>query len=281
MQDRIVSKNTNLVLLFLVFTSIAVIVSDITIHVSSLRNFVGYVLFPTQRVFSNFLYTQKDVNKNIKSLFLLYRENRALKEKVKDLENIKERFEILMQENKRLKNMLDYKYNTDVSVTAARIIGRSITDWYSSVMIDKGSNDNIKKGSPVIVGSEPLPELVGQVIETGRNYSKILLITDSNSSVSAFLSFADIDGVVEGKNETVLTMKYVPSELDVKKGDVVITSGLGGIFPYGIYIGKVYETEKFLHEEFQHINIKPVVNMHRLRDVFVINNSKLKKYFDR
>jgi rod shape-determining protein MreC len=273
-EDKSIKKKSGLTFFILIGISISIIISDITLDISSFRNFFGYLLFPSQKVFSEFFHTQKNINQNIANLFSVYEENKILKEKVKNLEYVLARLDLLYIENKKLKTLLEYKTTSIDKVVSARVVGRTLSDWYRTIIVDKGLNSGVVLGSPVIIGEKPNPYLVGQVVEVNSSFAKVLLITDPNSSISGYMVSSDVDGIIQGENNRNLSAKYVSKDFDVKKGDVVVSSGLGGVFPYGLYIGKVEKVVKKSNKQFQNITIKTAVDLDRLSDVFVMIGEK-------
>jgi rod shape-determining protein MreC len=273
-EEKSIKKKSGLMFFILAGLSISIIISDVTLDISSFRNFFGYLLFPSQKVFSEFFYKQKDINKNIKNLFSVYEENKLLKEKIKKLEYVLPRLDLLSSENEKLKSILEYKTSSIDKVVPAQVVGRSIADWYRAIIIDKGLNDGVRLGCPVILGEKPVPYLVGQIIEVNSSFSKVLLITDSNSSISGYMIFSGLDGIVQGANKNSLIVKYVSKDSNVKIGDTVVSSGLGGVFPYGFYIGVIEKVKKNSNKQFQDITIKTALDLERLHDVFVVIGDK-------
>ncbi|MFH1715049.1 MAG: rod shape-determining protein MreC [Elusimicrobiota bacterium] len=263
-------KKTNILFFVLIALSILILLADITFQVKTIRHFVGYIIFPSQKYFSEFFNYSENVSKNIKGFVALFERNQKLEAENNELKSIRENYDLIISENERLRQMLAFQKTSDRSLMPARIVGRSTSDWYRVVIINKGEEYNIEKGDVVIVGEDPLPKLVGQIVEVMPKFSKVLLITDSNSSVAGYLTNANLDGIVEGKNDGTLVMKFVNSNAVVDKGEIVISSGLGGIFPFGLYIGNIQSVINNPEEEFQNIVIKVAVDLNRLREVFII-----------
>lgn len=170
------------------------------------------------------------------------------------------------RENARLKELLSFKTKMPFKVIASRIIARSAENWSSVVIIDKGSCSGIKNGFVVInhLG------LVGRVIETASSTSKIVLINDSNYSVSALIQRSRQEGLVCGMLGDSLIMRYLPKESDIQVTDTVVTSGLTQAYPKGILIGTVTS----VGEEFSGLSrwaiIKPAVNLSAIEEILII-----------
>ncbi|MFC1566728.1 rod shape-determining protein MreC [bacterium] len=255
-------KKSIIVLTSLIFLSLIFISIDITYHVESVKNFIGYVLLPANKTFKEFFEYNEKVSRRVKNLFQVYLENENLE------------YRLLLSENIRLKNILKFKEKQKEKVVAAQIIGRGLSEWFKTILIDKGSDAGINEKDIVIVDSEGLSELVGRVIETQKDFSKVLLLTDSISSIAGYLNESRINGIVEGQDNEYFIMKNIDTESDVKIDDIVISSGLGGVFPFGLYIGDVHSIVFHNRGKYKDIIIKPVIELNKLRDIFVIVGEK-------
>jgi rod shape-determining protein MreC len=169
-------------------------------------------------------------------------------------------------ENKRLKNLLSFKQKSQFKVIAARVIARSPDSWSSIMIIDKGSHHGIKPGMVVI----SYLGLVGRVVENTEFTSKIMLINDSNLSVSCLVQRSRQEGLVSGTLGSSLIMKYLPKECDIKISDLIVTSGLSSSYPKGLIVGTVVD----IAEEFSGLSryaiIKPAVNLSDIEEALVI-----------
>jgi rod shape-determining protein MreC len=118
--------------------------------------------------------------------------------------------------------------------------------------------------------------LVGKIVQLGHNAVKVLLLIDSGSSVNAMIQRSRAGGVVYGQRgptgTTPLVMRFIPQGEEIKPGDRVITSGLGGIFPPGIAIGQVAQVRQKDTDMFQEATIEPFVDFARLETVLVVTN---------
>ncbi len=172
----------------------------------------------------------------------------------------------LYQENNRLKSLLSFKQRSSLRLVAARVIARAPDSWSSSVVIDKGRNQGVRRGM-VVINSQGL---VGNVIESLDNASKILLINDPNLGISSIVQRSRQEGLVNGTLGTNLIMRYLPDEAQIVPGDSVITSELSQVYPKGLLIGKVVN----IGREFSRLNryavIKPAADLANIEEVLVI-----------
>lgn len=170
-------------------------------------------------------------------------------------------------ENKRLKNLLGFKQKASYKVVAAaRVIGRSVDNWSSIVIIDKGSSSGIRRGMAAVT----YLGLAGRVIETTSSASKVMLINDPNLGVSALVQRSRQEGLVAGALGNSLIMRYLPGDADVKVSDTVVTSGLTDIYPKGILIGRVVEVKDEFLGLSRYCVIRPAVNTSAIEEVLVV-----------
>jgi rod shape-determining protein MreC len=201
-------------------------------------------------------------------LFLvdLRKENRRL------LETVKVQNERLIaageavRENERLKALLEMKNSFASPAVAASIIGEDNSPWFRTVLINRGEGDGLREGMPVMA----VNGIVGQVVRVAPRSARVLLLTDHSSAVAAVIQRSRARGVVRGRSEGFCTLEFAVREDDVKVGDQVVTSGIGGIFPKGIPVGEVTMVKKGEYGIFQTIDIRPAVNIGRLEEVLVL-----------
>jgi len=225
--------------------------------VSPLQKAVTFLINP-------FIKSIKTINK----LSGILEENRILTEKVNTL--LKENIYLkeLERENRELRELLGSSYYEKFEVKLAKVIGKNRTDWKNSFFIDKGTNHNIKINMSVINQSG----LIGKIITTSRNFSEVKLITDPNSSVAAMVQDSRKTGIIQGTGGNTLKFDLVSKEVEMDTGDIIITSGLGGIFPEGIQVGRVFDIRNLDYELYKNIKILPACNFDDIEEVLIITN---------
>jgi rod shape-determining protein MreC len=199
-------------------------------------------------------------------MFLREEENIRLKAELSKLLQEQRHCRETILENRKLKDILSFKERDHRYVTTARIIAKSTDQWSNTVMIDKGMSDGVAKDMIVVTDSG----LAGKISDTSPSFSQLLLLTDINFSVAARLQESRIEGIVSGTGFRKCHMKYVPADEEVKKGAMVITSGLDSLFPPGIPIGYVSDVHKKNAGIFQDIEVLPFVNNIKLEIVAII-----------
>jgi len=154
-------------------------------------------------------------------------------------------------------------------MVVAEVIGQDPTSWFKSMTINKGERDGVRKGMAVISPDG----VVGQILKTSPNHATVLLITDYNSAVDTIVERTRAKAIVEGKGENRCQLKYLLRAEEVIVGDVVITSGLGGIFPKGLKVGEITNVDKEGHGIFQYAELVPGVDLTKLEEVAVIGDT--------
>lgn len=214
------------------------------------------------------------VGNSVSSLTDTYQENAQLKKKLDSMNALQVENETLKQENQQLKQQLSLnKSLTSYDDISAYVISRSPSTWQNQIVISKGSNAGVTKGSAVVSDKG----LIGRVMEVNKNNSKVELITTQDDSADRFaVQLIDNNGqTVNGlitdydTDSNMLVMGQITSKESVKKGTQVITSGLGGTTPKGLFVGTV---EKVVNQQAglpTKIYIKPAANMTNLNVVTV------------
>ena len=231
-----------------------------------LDSVVGVILSPFQNFFTQ---TIQSVSDGIDHYFFFVevaRENDQLKLEVQRLISEKNKLVERLASQKRLAKLMAYEDDWEKKAVVASVIGRDATQWSKVVVINKGTQNGIRNHLAVVTDSG----VIGQVIHAGPNTSKVLLIVDGRSAVDALFQESRISGVVVGAGEDECKLKFVPNTADVKVGDHVLSSGLGGIFPKGLIIGKVSQVSGKKQGLFQDITLVPNSDLSRLEEVLVL-----------
>ena len=201
-------------------------------------------------------------------------ENRELKQKVSELAQVKVRDQTLAKENKQLKAELKLKNSlTDYSTVSAAVMSRTPSSWQQQLVINKGQTSGIKKNMPVLSGGG----LIGRVAEVNKTNSKVELLSDTSESSNRFsivINGTDgksVNGIITGYNARTneLIMGQVTSTAKIKKGAKVVTNGMGGITPKGLYVGKVSRIGKDDYGLAKKVYIKPATNFNEINIVTV------------
>jgi rod shape-determining protein MreC len=172
----------------------------------------------------------------------------------------------LEQENKRLKTILNLMEQHPKTMIAARVVGEDVKNWFKCIILDKGKSSGIMIKMPVVTSRG----LVGQVVETDRWVTKVMVINDTNSSVDVYVDGRNTRGILEGTGQTLLRLKYIRKNDELEIGDKLITSGKDGIYPKGLAIGIVTTVNRNKPGIFADIEVMPFNNFNRLEEVLVL-----------
>ncbi|MFH1623740.1 MAG: rod shape-determining protein MreC [Pseudomonadota bacterium] len=196
----------------------------------------------------------------------LKKENDALRKALNTLkgENIELREAVIA--NNRLRKLLLFKKKFMTPMVPAEVIGEDPSSWFKAILLDKGSKDGIERKMAVVTSEG----IVGRVIEASRTVSKVLLVTDHSSAIAAMVQRTRAKGILEGRVNQGCQLKYILRGDDVKIGDNIISSGLGGAFPKGLLLGKVSRITTDGFGLFQFVEVSPSVNFTKLEEVFIV-----------
>ncbi len=230
---------------------------------------------PVQKFFKNIGRGVYDVTHCLGELKELRIQNNELSQKNNELEDKVRDNSELLDENDRLKRMLELRRdNEDYDLTACTVIADEPSNWFASFTIDKGRNSGIQEGQPVISADN---SLVGKITRVGTNWAEVMTVVDPGFSAGAKIERSHDMGVAEGSSEIrenrQLLLSYLNRETDIEPDDTVLTTGLGGVFPDGLKIGRVIEVKEDNITSQRYAIIEPTADLKDLREVFVITNN--------
>ena len=209
----------------------------------------------------------KDTIRNVKEHFIVYEDYLKVKKELADLKTTQKVNDYIISENKRLKKVID-----DLVVSSEEIIAKVLVDKQSpflrSIVINKGSQENVKLGMAVLDNSY----LVGKVVEVNYLTSRILLLSDLNSKIPINVEPNGVQSILSGTGKKNGIIQYIKDNYDIAEGSIVYTSGSGGLFKSGIPIGKiantVLENEKYVdfYSDFSQLRFVKIVSFENMRD---------------
>ena len=215
------------------------------------------------------------ITTTVHDVMTVHEQNKQLRVEVEQLRAQNLEASEFAAENQRLRALLDYKDAAkQFDLLAARVIGRESATWTSMVVINRGLADGLAVDMAVVTSMG----LVGHLSEVGLNSSKVQLILDPRSSVGTLVQRPEsrVAGIVEGdmNNPTMPRMVNIPKDADVQVGDVIVTSGFGGVYPKGIVVGHVKEVKNDEGGLLKYGVLETTVNFQKLEDVAVITVSR-------
>lgn len=236
---------------------------------------VGVIISPAQKVISSAINSTQNFFSFMFNMEEYQKENEELRQRVAVLEKEIRETEELKKENTRLRSMLDMRERTvEYATETAEVIAKDSGNWFNSFTVDKGSADGVELYDPVI----NYKGLVGYVSDVGPTYSKVTSIIDSTSSVAATVKRTADSAVVEGdlklQEQGRCRMVYVDKDSIITVGDDLETSGMGGIYPKGIYIGKIIEITNDGTELSQQATVETAVDFDSVSEVLIITEIK-------
>lgn len=203
-------------------------------------------------------------------------ELRYLRQRVDDLEELVGQYQTEQIDSRELQldfellaNLMNYsQVNETNRYLPSEIIANEASGLFEGIIINRGSRDGVAVGMPVVTELG----LVGRIIDVRANVALVLLITDSNSSVSARLQSTRAQGSVQGTAGNQLRMTFIPLNTPIQINEVILTSGLGGNFPAGLIIGRVESVRQFEFELFQEAEISSLIDFDSLEFVLVVTS---------
>jgi rod shape-determining protein MreC len=226
------------------------------------------VLGPFQKALTGSIRFVQGVWSHYFHLVSTAKENGKLREALSRAIEEKNQYQEAALSNERLRRLLDLKTSLPHQMLAAEVIGRDPSPWFKTIIIDKGSKEGVAAAMPVVI-----PEgIVGQVVESAGGYAKVLLIADQNSAVDAIVQRTRARGIIKGGLSGKCSFDYVLRKDEIGVGDIVISSGVDGVFPKGLRIGEVSEIIKRNAGVFQDVTITSYVDFEKIEEVFIIVN---------
>lgn len=192
-------------------------------------------------------------------------ENEELKQRLAAAQMAAQEQRALADRARGLERLLDLRDRSQLKTAAAEIIGAGATPDFRTVTIDKGTRDGLRSDMAVIATAG----VVGRVVIPSLGAAKVQLLIDRNAAAGALIERSRAQGVVVGRGDDRLQMEYVSEVSDVIVGDVVVTSGIDGIFPKGFVIGRVESIDKS-GTAYKRITVKPAVDFSGLEEVLIV-----------
>ncbi|NWF55188.1 MAG: rod shape-determining protein MreC [Syntrophaceae bacterium] len=224
------------------------------------------ITFPFQQGAQKTVLWMKGVGEDYLLLAGVRQENKDLKRALSTLQEENNRLREALQTDERLRKLSAWQAQYPHKSRVAQIYARGPSSWVKTLMINKGEKDGVAKDMAVVIAEG----VVGRVIEVSPGTAKVLLVTDANSAIDVIVQGSRVQGILEGTIEEVCILKYVQKNEEVQEGDVVVTSGQGGIFPKGLVVGKVSGVDRKRHGIFQYIEVTPSVDLSKLEEVLVL-----------
>jgi len=228
------------------------------------------VLRPFQQIISAVHSRVKHTWEGYISLVHVQAENATLKEEIRRLRRENTVLQNKEGENRRLTKLLDLKTRYEFPSLVAQVVGEDALGWYRTLFVNRGSEDGVAPDMPVTVAQG----IVGRIAKTSTDMSRVLLVTDPNLTVDCRVARTRDRGLVSGSLERGCILRYVSLKSGMAPGDEVVTSGLDGVFPRGLNVGKIERVRKEAQGLFLEALVSPAVDFSEIEEVLVILGRK-------
>lgn len=192
-------------------------------------------------------------------------ENEALKRDLATAQVAVQEQRALADRTRGLERLLDLRGHVTLKTVAAQIIGAAATPDFQTLTIDRGTRDGVRADMSVIAPAG----VVGRLVVPSLRSAKVQLLVDRNAAAGAIIERTRAQGVVVGGGDNRLRLEYVSEVFDVVAGDIVVTSGIDGIYPKGFVIGSIESVER-VGRAYKRITVKPAVDFTSLEEVLVV-----------
>lgn len=232
---------------------------------------VGRTIAPLQEAYANIEGQVRDWFTMMDQNNTLLQENQTMKAENDEIATLRQQLEELKQENQRLRGLERAADSIDnMEFMQATIIAKSPESWYSTVVINRGSQDGVEKDMAVITGDG----LLGRVISVSDTHSQVLTILDGRSALSVMVERTRDNGVLKGQmllgsEESYCRLLYLQDDSDLVPGDRIVTTQLDGLLPRGLVVGEVVEVARTEGDE-RYALVKPSADISRAEDVLVV-----------
>jgi rod shape-determining protein MreC len=221
---------------------------------------------PLERMVTLPLWELRDVWGDYVSLVGVREENERLRGRLARAEEENHQYREAILSSERFQKLSGFRAQREVPMVPANVIHQDLSAWFQSLIIDQGAAAGIRPGMPVITESG----VVGLVSGTTPGASKVLLVVDPQSRVDAYIERTRARGTVRGTSGHECDFEYVLREESLETGDVLLTSGLGTVYPKGLVVGRVASVDRKTSGLFLSAKVTPAVDFTRLEEVFVI-----------
>jgi rod shape-determining protein MreC len=214
--------------------------------------------------------------------FTSIRDNRELKVELSRAKTLLEEykrtqyeFEEMKKENQRLKRLIGTQAELEFTTVIGEVVAKSPQNYYKTVVVNRGRESGIEPFMPVIAYQDNVKCVVGKVIDVQRNSCRVQPLIDQSSYIGAMLKESRYSGILVGQSpiSELCLLQYIDKNAEMRFGDVIVTSGMGGVFPKGIAIGNVVSVAKKRYGIFQDAMVRAKVDLGRLEEVFIITKT--------
>jgi rod shape-determining protein MreC len=265
------------VLLFVSFSLMGFSQTKVTIRFKSLAYGIAY---PFHFVGVKSITFVKDFLTSIRNNKYLKKELDQVRKLLEEYERTQYEFEEIKKENERLRRLIGIQSKLEYETVIAEVVAKSPQNFYKTLIVNRGKSSGITKYMPVVAYQDNMKCIVGKVIDVQAHSSRIQPLIEQSSYIGVMLKDTRYSGILAGQSpvsENCL-FQYINRNTEIKYGDTVVTSGMGGVFPKGIMIGTVISVTKKRYGIFQEALVKPAIDFGRLEEVYIITKTVTEEY---
>lgn len=247
-----------------------------TAVVTFTRQALLFVVSPFIKVTAATIHGVTSIWQDYVDLRTLREENKRLRFEASTLKRRLDQLQEQALETQRLQRLLAMRDSSQAEFLTARVVGKDATNWFKTILLDCGSMEGVRRNQPVLAPNG----LVGRVVEVTPTSARVQLFTDPVSAVGGLIQRTRVTGIVSGNLGAGARVRYLPLMGDVVVGEEVVTSGMGGVFPKGIPIGRVATVERKSGALFQEATLTPAVDLSRLEEVLILKTLEVREGFE-
>lgn len=236
-------------------------------HLESLRSILATLVYPLQYAVDLPIQTGSWLAETATSRTRLLSENERLRRENLRVKSRLEKFAELEAENRRLRSLLDSSIKVGDRVLIAELLSVDMDPFARRIVLNKGTRDGVYRGQSLIDSNG----VMGQVVQTGPFSSNALLITDPSHALPVQVHRTGFRAVAVGTGpQNQLELLHIPNNADLRIGDLLVTSGLGGRFPAGYPVGHIVSVERDRGRPFALVRVEPTARLERNREVLLV-----------
>ena len=236
-------------------------------HLKKVRSALTVIVYPLQYVVNVPVEAANWISTSLTTRSRLLEENERLKQEHLLYSSKLQRYEILEAENHRLRQLLESSFRLNDKVLVAELVAVELQTFRRQVVINKGKREGAYDGQPIVDATG----IMGQIIHVGPFSSTVLLITDPNHALPVQVNRNGLRAIAVGSGQNVmLYLEHLPNNADIRKGDLIISSGLGRRFPPGYPVGQIEKITLDPGESFAKVIIKPSAQLSQSREVLMV-----------
>jgi rod shape-determining protein MreC len=236
-------------------------------HLEKVRSALSVFVYPLQYVANLPVTITHWASDSLVTRARLVDENDRLREEQLMLSSKVQKFEVLEAENERLREMLQSSEKLDERVLIAELLAVDLQPFRHQIVINKGQREGVYDGQAIVDANG----VMGQVVHVGPFSSTVLLLTDPTHAIPIQINRNGLRSVAVGTGQShILQLEHLPNNVDIKEGDLVVSSGLGSRFPAGYPVGVVYNISRVPGEPFAKVTIIPSAQLEKSREVLLV-----------